>query len=110
MNLTVYSIQLKLQAEVRRTVEDIEQTVQYLCLICLQPLVRFYQSRNLDFFLLPLAISSESEFYEIEPRLKSAKNRFQSSVGLNLETLNTILTKFKPRLKFFRFGLSLANP
>ena len=49
MNLTVYSIQLKLQAEVRRTVEDIEQTVQYLYLICLQPLVRFYQSRNFFF-------------------------------------------------------------
>ena len=95
MNLTVYSIQLKLQAEVRRTVEDIEQTVQYLYLICLQPLVRFYQSRNfflfLDFFLLPLAISSESEFNEIEPCLKSAKNRFQLSAGFNLETLNTIL-------------------
>ena len=46
MTITVYSIQLKLQAEEKRTVEDIEQTVQYLYLICLQPLVQLYQSRN----------------------------------------------------------------
>ena len=46
MNLTVYSILLKLQAEVRRTVEDIELTVLYLFLIYLQPLVQFFQSRN----------------------------------------------------------------
>ena len=32
------------------------------------------------------------EFNEIEIRLKSAKNRFQLSAGLNLETLNTILS------------------
>ena len=47
-------------------------------------------------------------------RLKSAKNRFQLSAGLNLETLNTILSEtnhiwtvsqIKPRLKFFKFGL-----
>ena len=31
-----------------------------------------------------------SEFNEFEPSLKSAKNRFQLSAGLNLETLNTI--------------------
>ena len=34
----------------------------------------------------------ESEFNEFKPRLKSAKNRFQMSAGLNLETLNTILS------------------
>ena len=42
------------------------------------------------------------------------KNLFQLSVGLNLEKLNTILSeitifeprlKFKPQLKFFKFGL-----
>ena len=32
------------------------------------------------------------EFNEYEPRLKSAKNRFQASAGLNLEKLNTILS------------------
>ena len=32
-----------------------------------------------------------SEFNEFEPRLKSVKNRFQLSTGLNLETFNTIL-------------------
>ena len=36
--------------------------------------------------------SSVSEFNEFEPRLKSAKNRFQLSAGLNLEKLNTILS------------------
>ena len=55
-----------------------------------------------------------SEFNEFEPRLKFAKNRFQLSDSLNLEKLNTILSgtnqletrlKFKPRLKFFKFGL-----
>ena len=34
-----------------------------------------------------------SEFNEFEPRLKSAKNRFQLSAGLNLEKLNTILSE-----------------
>ena len=33
-----------------------------------------------------------SKFNEFEPRLKSAKNRFQLSASLNLETLNTILS------------------
>ena len=33
---------------------------------------------------------TESEFNEFEPSLKSAKNRFKLSAGLNLETLNTI--------------------
>ena len=33
-----------------------------------------------------------SEFNEFEPRLKSAKNRFQFSAGLNFEKLNTILS------------------
>ena len=59
-------------------------------------------------------MSSVSEFNEFEPRLKSAKNRFQLSAGLNFEKLNTILSeitifeprhKFKPQLKFFKFGL-----
>ena len=36
-------------------------------------------------------LDPESEFNEFEPRLKSAKSRFQLSAGLNLETLNTIL-------------------
>ena len=33
-----------------------------------------------------------SEFNEFELRLKSTKNRFQLSAGLNLETLNIILS------------------
>ena len=36
-------------------------------------------------------LPSESEFNESEPSLKSTKNRFQLSAGLNLETLNIIL-------------------
>ena len=54
-------------------------------------------------------------FNEVEPRLKSAKNRSQLSADLNLETLNTDLrvepTIFEPFLKlrqwlkFFKFGL-----
>ena len=49
-----------------------------------------------------------SQFNEFEPWLKSAKNRFQLSAGLNLEKLNTILSgtnsifKFKPRLKLLK--------
>ena len=34
-----------------------------------------------------------SEFNEFDPRLKSAKNRFQLIAGLNLETFNTVLSK-----------------
>ena len=53
------------------------------------------------------------EFKEFEPRFKSAKTRFKLSTGLNLETLDTIFSgtnlfkpwlKFKPPLKFFKFG------
>ena len=36
---------------------------------------------------------SVSEFNEFEPRLKSAKYWFQLSAGLNLKTLNTILSE-----------------
>ena len=35
----------------------------------------------------------ESKFNEFEQHLKSPKNRFQLSAGLNLETLNTILSE-----------------
>ena len=35
-------------------------------------------------------MNTESDFNEFEPRLKTAKNRFQLSAGLNLETLTTI--------------------
>ena len=34
-----------------------------------------------------------SELNEFEPRLKSTKKRFQLSIALNLETLNTILSE-----------------
>ena len=44
-----------------------------------------------DLFIL--LCSHESEFNEFELRLKSFKNRFQLSTGLNIETLNTILSK-----------------
>ena len=37
-------------------------------------------------------LSPESKFNEFEQRLKSAKNRFQLSDGLNHKTLNTILS------------------
>ena len=47
-----------------------------------------------------------SEFNEFEPRLKSAKNRFQLSAGLNLETLNTILSETN---HYLRGGLNLSR-
>jgi len=37
-------------------------------------------------------MSTVPEFNDFEPRLKSAKNRFQLSAGLYLETLNAILS------------------
>ena len=37
--------------------------------------------------------SSVFEFNEFEPRLKSAKNWFQLSAGLNLEIMNTVLNE-----------------
>ena len=37
-------------------------------------------------------MSPVSEFNEFEPLLKSAKNRFNLSAGLNLEKFNTILS------------------
>ena len=52
-----------------------------------------WQNINQKYFLLKL--KSESEFNEFEPRLKSAKKRFQLSACFNLETLNTILSETK---------------
>ena len=40
----------------------------------------------------------ESELNEFEPRLKSRKNRFQLSAGLNIEALNKILSGNQPYL------------
>ena len=67
-------------------------------------------------FLDILNGGSVSEFNELEPRLKSAKNRFQLSAGGNIEKLfyvePTIFEprlklklpfKFKPWFKFFKF-------
>ena len=38
------------------------------------------------------SVLAVSEFDKFESRLKSVKNRFQLSAGLNIETLNTILS------------------
>ena len=40
-------------------------------------------------------LQTESEFNEFEPHLKSTKNRFQLSAGLNLEIFHTILSGTK---------------
>ena len=56
----------------------------------------FYLRKQGLFFICPFlfySLSPVSEFNEFEPRLKSAKNRFQFSAGLNLEILNTILSE-----------------
>ena len=42
-----------------------------------------------------LHVSTESEFNEIESLLKSAKNRFKLRAGLNLATLNKVLSGTK---------------
>ena len=48
----------------------------------------FYVSLSFTKLLIPM-----TEFNEFEPRLKSTKNQFQLSAGLNLEKLNTILNE-----------------
>ena len=67
-------------------------------------IIGFKQSKKIDMANLKRNKEcSVSVFNEFEPHLKSTKNRFQFSAGLNLETLNTILkepTIFEPRLKF----------
>ena len=45
------------------------------------------------FLVLRSGMTTESEFNEFEPRLKSAKTRFELSAGLNLETFDTILSR-----------------
>ena len=45
---------------------------------------------SVQFVFLPE--TPESEFNAFEPHLKSAKNRFQLSAGLNLEKSNTTLS------------------
>ena len=47
-----------------------------------------------------------SEFNEVNPRLKSPKNRFQSILKNVIQFL-VDPTIFKPRLKFFKFGIWL---
>ena len=47
---------------------------------------------------------SLSEFNEFQPRLKSPKNRFQLSAGLNLEKF-----KQRPNLKNLSRGLNLSQ-
>ena len=43
------------------------------------------KAQSCSMVLVSIFVDPESEFNEFEPRLKSAKNRFQLSVGLNLE-------------------------
>jgi len=45
------------------------------------------------FVLQKYIAKTVAKFNEFKPSLKSAKNRFQLSAGLNLETLNTILSE-----------------
>ena len=47
---------------------------------------------NIDLCAPSVCLTSESEFNEFKAFLKSRKNRFQLSPGLNLEKLNTILS------------------
>ena len=46
---------------------------------------------HLKFYIFFNSTFKKSEFIEFQPCLKSAKNRFQLSTGLNLEKFNTIL-------------------
>ena len=43
--------------------------------------------------ILILFINLSPIFNELKPRLKSPKNRFQLSAGLNLEKISTILSE-----------------
>ena len=49
--------------------------------------------RKLEYLARTQFLSPVSEFNEFEPRLKFAKNWFQLSAGLNLETLDTNLSE-----------------
>ena len=49
------------------------------------------------------------KFNEFEPRLKSAKNQFRLSAGLNLEKLNTILSGTLPYLSRGSNSLNSAS-
>ena len=56
------------------------------------PLDGLFMAKNITQLTLRVFLkSSVSEFNKFEPRLKSAKNRFHLSAGLNHEKLNTIL-------------------
>ena len=50
------------------------------------------------------------EFYEFEPRLKSAKNRFQLSVSFNLEKLKIVFygTNHILQLSNYKFNKDLC--
>ena len=53
--------------------------------------------------------TSVSKFNEFKLRLKSPRNRFQLSAGLNLEKFKTILSGTKHIFRCFKFGLMLQN-
>ena len=62
--------------------------IVYHVYILLYILIIFF-APNKDYLVI---LCQESKFNEFEPCLKSAKNRFQLSAGLNLEILKTILS------------------
>ena len=101
--------------EVSLVKQDIKKKIKLICRL----------TKHLDQTLILISRVQEfspleplSEFNEFKRCLKSHKNRFQLSAGLNLEKLNTILSKttkierrlkFNLPLKFFKFGLWLDN-
>ena len=75
-----------------------------LCQVCFVNYIFFFDSHvvlsdppykdgHVRFTPVPIKPSSEMEFIEFDPRFKSAKTRFELSAGLNLETLDTILSE-----------------
>ena len=61
--------------------------------LCLTYFFPAFLHKGTNYSPQALNLQPESEFNEFEPCLKFAKNRFQLSAGLNLETLNTILSE-----------------
>ena len=57
----------------------------------LKPPLRCAQPWSSYLYIVLWKYNAVSEFNEFKPRLKSPKNRFQLSAGLNLKKINTIL-------------------
>ena len=74
--------------------------------------LRNWMKKDFNLSICNKGSSSVFEFNEFKPRLKSPKNRFQFKNLIQIKVEQTKFEprlKFKPWLKFFKFGLRFVK-